>query len=212
MYACGWASRRALSAGSVRMKSPIAPPRITRMRFIGCPRIGSARWKHALPLILRKRERENHTAIDQGDSVQTAPAKDATRAPVDLIAKDIRDRDPKQPGSNQQISEHRYQQSARFVAQKGCIEQRLRRKQTQNSKGAYREKFVHETQHEHVTDWQCNEQWAPETGEFAHLNRSDQPKRPSETDGEQNNSRSLRTRKPLYDTREVRLQQSEQTD
>src|SRR2546430_17294526 len=103
-------------------------------------------------LILSKREPENHTAIDQGDSVQTAPAKNAARAPVDLIAKNIGDRDPKQPGNNQQISEHRYEQPAGFVAQQGGIKQRLRRAPTKNSKRAYCEKFVDETQDEHVTD------------------------------------------------------------
>ena len=59
-------------------------------------------------LILREGERENHAAIDKSDSIQTAPAKNTSRGPIDLIAKDVRDRDPKQTGNNQQISENRY--------------------------------------------------------------------------------------------------------
>jgi len=44
--------------------------------------------------ILPECEGENHTAIDQGQSMQTAPAKNAPCTPVDLIAKDVRDCDP----------------------------------------------------------------------------------------------------------------------
>ena len=41
------------------------------------------------PLILRKREPENHAAVNQRDRMQTAPAKNTARAPINLIAKDV---------------------------------------------------------------------------------------------------------------------------
>src|SRR6516225_6534402 len=128
MCAFGCASRSALSAGKVRMKSPIAPPRITRIRFM----CGNIDFQSVYPavcklldqlsgqylcwrtrrrttfLILRKREGENHAAVNERNSMQTAPAKNCSRAPVDLIAKHVRDCDPKQSGNNQQISECRY--------------------------------------------------------------------------------------------------------
>src|SRR6266496_1351204 len=105
MCAFGQASRSALRAGKVRMKSPIAPPRMTRTQFIlYCSGAMSAETivSHGLGghrpplqfLILPEREGKNHTAIDQGESMQTAPAKNAPCTPVDLIAKDVRDCDP----------------------------------------------------------------------------------------------------------------------
>ena len=140
----------------MRMKSPIAPPRITRMRFIAHCSDGSwsaetmieclRRDRRSLRLILRKREPENHATVNQRDSVQTPPAKNAARAPINLIAKDVRNCDPEQTGDNQQVSKHCYEQAARFVTQKGRIKQRFGREQTKNSKSAYREKFVHEKQ------------------------------------------------------------------
>src|SRR5215470_2205236 len=123
MCAHGSASRSALSAGRVRMKSPIAPPRTTRMRFILLfyqrryldP--ATRRWlRRNSGLVMPKRERENHAAVDQRDCVQKAPAKGAPCAPVNLIAQHIWDGDPEQTGQNQQISEYRYEQTAWLVA------------------------------------------------------------------------------------------------
>ena len=59
-------------------------------------------------LILRQGERQDYAAINERDRMQTAPAKNAACAPVNLIAQDIGDRDPKQTGNNQRISEPRY--------------------------------------------------------------------------------------------------------
>src|SRR5215472_18423427 len=117
MCACGRASRRALSAGKVRMKSPIAPPRTTRIRFIfycshgpvGRLVVKSNKFAFAGQrlvatakrcLILRKREGENHAAVNERNGMQTAPAKNCSRAPVDLIAKHVGDCDTKQSGSD----------------------------------------------------------------------------------------------------------------
>src|SRR5438477_11242428 len=126
MCLCGQASRSALSAGKVRMKSPIAPPRITSMRFILYCSHGpvgrltaESKNKFAFTghrpvatakrsLILHKGEGEDHAAVNERGSMQTAPAKDCSRAPVNLIAKHVRDRDPKQSGNDQQISEYSY--------------------------------------------------------------------------------------------------------
>src|SRR6266487_1296832 len=114
------------------------------------------------PSVSRKRKCENHAAIDERKSVQETPAEDAPRAPVNLIAKHIRDRNPKQSRDDQHISEHRNEQPARFVAQKGCIEQWFRGQQAKNSKRAHGEKFVNETKGEDVNDRQRNEQRPPE--------------------------------------------------
>src|ERR1041385_2640203 len=114
MCACGQASRSALSAGKVRIKSPIAPPRITKIRFINllepqpsgpCAHVETGNcafidWPQADGYtkgrsILREREGENHAAVNERKSMQTAPAKNCSRAPVDLIAQHVRDCDPK---------------------------------------------------------------------------------------------------------------------
>src|SRR5690242_102827 len=138
MCACGRASRSALSAGRVRMKSPIAPPRITRMRFICycsgalcAPGTNDCLFASAVipiyrdSLVLRKCITENHTTVSQRDRMQTAPAKSSSCAPINLIAKNVRNRHPKQPRDNQQVSKNRHEQAAWLVAQKGCVEQRF---------------------------------------------------------------------------------------
>src|SRR5215472_17119313 len=111
----------------------------------------------ATDLILRKRELENHAAINQGHRMQTAPAKNTASAPINLIPKDVRNRYPEQAGDNQQVSKHCHEQAARFIAQKGRVEKRFGREQTQNPESAYREEFIHEKQREHVTEWQRNQ-------------------------------------------------------
>ena len=52
-------------------------------------------------LISRQRECENHAAINERDCMQETPAENAARAPVDFIAKQVRDRNPKQTGNDQ---------------------------------------------------------------------------------------------------------------
>ena len=163
-------------------------------------------------LVLRKREPENHAAVNQHDSVQAAPAKNTASAPINLIAKDVRNRHPEQAGDNQQVSKHRHEQAARFVAQKGRVKQRFGHEQTENPESAYREEFIHEKQREHVTDWQSNQERTTEAGEFTHLDGGDQPEGPSQANGEQHNSGNARARKLLHDLREVRFHQPEHTD
>ena len=102
---------------------------------------------------MRKREPENHASVNQRDSMQAAPAKNTASAPIYLIAKDVRNRHPEQAGDDQQVSKHRHEQAARFVAQKGRIKQRFGSEQTENPESAYREEFIHEKQREYVTDW-----------------------------------------------------------
>ena len=89
--------------------------------------------RRPLRLILRKREFENHTTIDQYESVQTPPSKDAARDPIKLVAKYIWNGDPEQTGDNQKVRKHCHEQAARFVTQKGRIQQRFGREQTENS-------------------------------------------------------------------------------
>src|SRR5215472_8145494 len=165
MCDCGRVSRSALSAGKVRMKSPIAPPRITRMRFIRFTvaalyerRNYSRRSETATDLVLGKREFENHAAVHQRERMQAPPAKNTTCAPINLVAKDIRNCHPEQARDNQQVSKNSYKQATRFVAQKSRIKQWFRREQTKNRESAHREEFIHEKQREYVTDWQSNEE------------------------------------------------------
>src|SRR6266568_6545550 len=105
MCAPGRASRNAFSVGNVKIKSPIAPPRITRIRFMSFAvallyerrPIGTTvidrRYKFLIP---RKRKCENGGAIEQRDAMHQAPAYGAACAPVDLIAKQVRGHDPEQ--------------------------------------------------------------------------------------------------------------------
>jgi hypothetical protein len=144
--------------------------------------------------------------------MQTAPAKNTTSAPINLIPKNVRNCDPKQAGDNQQVSKHRYKQTAGFVAQKGRIKQRFGGEQTENPESAYREEFIHEKQREYVTDWQSKQERTTEAGEFTHLDGGEQPERPSQANGEQHNSGNASARKLLHDLREARFYQPEQTD
>ena len=74
---------------------------------------------HRAPLqkisINRDRQCENHHAVTQCDPLQQSPACGAARAPVDLVPKQVRDRDPEQSGEDEQIGEHCNEQTARFV-------------------------------------------------------------------------------------------------
>jgi hypothetical protein len=144
--------------------------------------------------------------------MQAAPAKNTASAPINLIAKDVRNRNPEQTRDNQQVSKHRHEQAARFVAQKGRIKKRFGHEQTQNPESAYREEFIHEKQGEYVTDWQSNQERTTEAGEFTHLDGSDQPEGPSQANGEHHNSGKPRSWKVLHDLREVRFYQSEDSD
>src|ERR1044071_9267230 len=103
------------------MKSPIAPPRMTRMRpSIYCSggpvgrfiveiksdlrRAATDRWlQRSVVLISREGKRENHAAVNQCDGMQKAPAKPAPCAPINLIPQHIRNGHPEQAGKNQQI-------------------------------------------------------------------------------------------------------------
>src|SRR6266480_7091035 len=98
----------------------------------------------AADLVLRKRIIENRATVSQRDGMQTAPAKNAPGAPINLIAKYVRNRHPEQTRDNQQVSKYRYEQAARFVAQKGRVKQRFRHEQTENPESAYRKEFIHE--------------------------------------------------------------------
>ena len=144
--------------------------------------------------------------------MQKAPAENAASAPIDLVAKDVRNCHPEQARDNQQVSKDRNEQSARFVTQKGRVKQRFGHEQTQNSKSAYRQEFIYEKQGEHITDWQSNQEGTTEAGEFAHLNGSEQPHGPRQANGEQHNAGNPRSGKLLHNLREARFYQSEYTN
>jgi hypothetical protein len=75
-----------------------------------CERRNSSRWRfigghnRRYNLILRKREFENHAAVNQHNGMQKAPAENAASAPIDLVAKDVRNCHPEQARDNQQVS------------------------------------------------------------------------------------------------------------
>jgi len=144
--------------------------------------------------------------------MQTAPAKNTASRPINLIAKNVRNCHPEQARDDQQVSKHRQEQAARFVAQKGRIKQRFGGEQAENPESAYREEFIHEKQREYVTDWQSNQERTTEAGEFAHLDGGDQPQGRSQANREEHNSGNARARKLLHDLCEVRFHQSEHTD
>src|SRR6476620_12622087 len=144
--------------------------------------------------------------------MQTAPAKNTASRPINLIAKNVRNCHPEQARDNEQVSKHRHEQAARFVAQKGRIKQRFGGEQTENPERAYRKEFIHEKQREHITDWQSNQERTTEAGEFTHLDGGDQPEGPSQTNGEQHNSGEARARKLFNGLCEVRFYQPEYTD
>src|SRR4029450_4933799 len=76
-------------------------------------------------LVMGKCECENHAAVNQRDNMQTAPTKDASCAPINLIAQQIRNSHPEQASENEQISEYRYEETASLGAQEGGVEQGL---------------------------------------------------------------------------------------
>src|SRR5213082_1087660 len=105
--------------------------------------------------------------------MQQAPASGDARAPVDLIAKQVRDHNPEQHGDNEQISEYRDKQAARFVTQKRRVEQRFGRKQTKNAERTYREKFPDKEKSQHIKDRKKNEKRFAKRGEFTHIDRGE---------------------------------------
>src|SRR6266849_3630483 len=133
------------------MKSPSAPPRITRMRFIFCcrgrcpqrrggrPAAGTAsRYKK---LVTRECEGENCRAVKQHDRMHEATTDHTARTPIDLITQQVGHCYPKKSGDDQQVSENRDKQSARLVTKETCLEKRFSGEQTKNAESANREKF-----------------------------------------------------------------------
>jgi hypothetical protein len=156
-------------------------------------------------LIPRKRECQNHATVDQAENVQKAPTKDASCAPINLIAQYIWDRHPEQAGQNQQISEHRYEQAAWLMPQKGCVQQWFRCEQAKNAKSAYREEFSDKSQHKSVANRQCNKQRAPERGKLTHLNCGEEPKSPDKTNSQKDDASHVRSWEFLCDVRKARF-------
>src|ERR1700736_6661694 len=107
------------------MKSPIAPPRIVRIRF-------NSR------LILRKGAGENRQPVYSGDTVNRVPARVTVRAPIDLVAQQVRYRHPKEARDDEQIGEHGHKQAARFVTEECRLQERLVCEEAQNTAGAAR--------------------------------------------------------------------------
>jgi hypothetical protein len=56
--------------------------------------------------VLGERTGKNGDAVNCGDAVNGVPARVAVRAPIDLVAQQIRHRHPEEAGQNEQIREH----------------------------------------------------------------------------------------------------------
>src|SRR6059058_5512733 len=106
-WACGNASRSSFIAGKVRTKSPIAPPRMTRIRFRS---------------VARDSTREDRDAVEKNEAVGDAPTAVGPRAPINLVAHEIRHRDPEQTDHNQDVGEDCDEEPAGFAAEKCGVE------------------------------------------------------------------------------------------
>src|SRR5512133_3610139 len=118
------------------MKSPSAPPRMTRIR-----------------LITEKRESDQGCAVSEPKSVYAPPARSCFAKPANLIAQFVRHHHPDQTEHDQQVGEHSQNQPARFVAEKSGIEQRLCHQQRQNPQSADGEKFIDKAQGQKKSNW-----------------------------------------------------------
>ena len=110
-------SRKSFIAGRVRTKSPIAPPRMTRMRFnaLSAMRDIAREARRNQYRVTRRRESPPRRA---GQDVRQSPAPGPARAPINLIAQQIRHHDPEQSDHDQQIGEHRHEKPACFGTEK----------------------------------------------------------------------------------------------
>src|SRR4051812_37004496 len=126
-------SRNSLIAGSVRTKSPMAPPRMTRIRFRSVTGDGAG---------------ENGGAVKKDEAVGKAPPAVGPRTPIDLVAQQIWHRHPDEAGDDQDVGKDSHEQAAGFVSKKGGIKQRFSRQQEENPERARGQKFIDEPQHE----------------------------------------------------------------
>ena len=106
-------------AGRVRMKSPIAPPRIIKMRLNELLRkirvlVRTGFTRH--PSVMRRRHRPEWPPQKETQSLkESANAHRSRAAPLKSDPrKQIRHRHPEEPGHDHQVGEHRDQQSARL--------------------------------------------------------------------------------------------------
>src|SRR3954467_8686382 len=158
-------SRNSLIAGSVRTKSPMAPPRMTRIRFRSVTGDGAG---------------ENRGAVKKNEAVGKAPPAVGPRAPIDLVAQQIGHRHPDEAGDDQDIGKDSHEQAAGFVSEKGGIEQRFGREKEKNPERARGQKLVHEPQHEKKSDWEHEEKRLSERRKLSHFHGREQPEAPEE--------------------------------
>src|SRR5213078_281783 len=176
-WALGKRSRSSFIAGSVRTKSPMAPPRITRMRFRS---------------VARDSAREDRDAVEKNEAVSHAPPAVGSRTPIDLVAHEIRHRYPEQARHNQDVGENSHEQPAGFAAKKGGVQKRFGREQKKNAEGASRQEFVDKPQHEKKADRENEEQRFTERRKFSHFHRGEEPEAPEKGDRQQDESSHAR--------------------
>src|SRR5438067_12208464 len=88
--ASGNRSRSSLIDGRVRTKSPIAPPRMTRMRFIETGRDQRSRLQES---VTRHRAAENSCAEEKDQAESETPTAIRARRPTNLISEETTQRD-----------------------------------------------------------------------------------------------------------------------
>src|SRR5678815_5377309 len=115
------------------MKSPIAPPRITRIRPDGlstdtptsCPPSDRGRTLRLTHSVCRECTNQNRRAEDESETGKQPPTFRRPCAPLNLVAQQVGHRYPNQPGHNHQIRQHRDEQPTRFRSQERRIKERL---------------------------------------------------------------------------------------
>src|ERR1700730_273736 len=144
--------------------------------------------------VLRERAGKNGDAVNCGDAVNGVPARVALRAPIDLITQQVRHRYPEEASQNKQIREHGQKQPAGFVAKKRRFQQGLGREQTKNSQCANGQKFFNESNDQHITNRQPDQERAAKAGKFAHFHGREQPERPNQNHSQKDNAGDTRSR------------------
>src|SRR5256714_445950 len=196
--ASGKRSRSSLTAGNVRTKSPMAPPRMTRIRFRSVLNDGAG---------------QNGSAVEKKDAVSDAPAAVRPRAPADLVAQQVRHRHPDKASHNQEIGEHGDEQTAALVSEERSVEKRFGGEQNQNAERAGGQKFVDKPEHEKKPHRQNEEKWFSEAGKFSHLHGGEKPEAPKEGNRQQNEAGHARARKlSSRSLRRGRLSESPQAE
>ena len=128
--------------------------------------------------------------------VSSTPARRAARAPVDLVAQQVRHRYPEQPGHDQQIGEHRHEQAGSFRSEKMPHRAAAPPQADKESRARGRREIHRRTaRRENIRSADMISSGRRKAGKFAHLHRREQPEAPDQIDRQQARARAARARK-----------------